>query len=95
MVGQNLLWEQRAARPVEHAQPSLDLDVGGGGGEAVRNSASLWNLRRRIAFFHLDPGHRDERHETLQSLQRSTRFNRTTEADAEVLFEGVQEGLRA
>jgi hypothetical protein len=29
--------------------------VGGGGGEAVRNSrASLWNLRRRIAFFHLD-----------------------------------------
>jgi hypothetical protein len=37
---------------------------------------------------------RDHGYETLQSLQRSTRSNRTSEMDAAVLLEVVQEGIR-
>ena len=37
--------------------------------------------------------HREQVYETLQSLQRSTRSNRTSEMDAAVLLEVVQEGI--
>jgi hypothetical protein len=57
-----------------------------------KSAARRGNIRLRIAFFRR--GTRDYGYEKLQSLPRSTWFNRASDVDASVLLEVVQEGIR-